>query len=98
MLKPAVPSVAPSASASASSHDTHSLPPAFKGPVQRFFAVSIPTVTLTPEFIDILDSVDVVIPPRIQVTIRWWNEDTASSLSAHPRLNSPLPPSVEAHQ
>ncbi|KAF9281188.1 hypothetical protein BGZ88_011759 [Linnemannia elongata] len=98
MFKAAVPSVAPSASASASSHDTHSLPPAFKGPVQRFLAVSLPTVTLTPEFIDILDSVDVIIPSRIQVTIRWWNEDTASSLAVFPRLNSPLPPSVEVHQ
>ncbi|KAK3805400.1 MAG: hypothetical protein JOS17DRAFT_46793 [Linnemannia elongata] len=98
MFKAAVPSVAPSASASASSHDTHSLPPAFKGPVQRFLAVSLPTVTLTPEFIDILDSVDVVIPSRIQVTIRWWNEDTASSLAVFPRLNSPLPPSIEVHQ
>ncbi|KAG0376292.1 hypothetical protein BGX24_007973 [Mortierella sp. AD032] len=98
MFKSAVPSVAPSASASASSHDTHSLPPAFKGPVQRFFALSIPTVTLTPEFVDILDSVDVIIPSRIQVTIRWWNEDTSSSLSVHPRLNSPFPPSVEEHQ
>ncbi|KAG0262355.1 hypothetical protein BGZ95_004045 [Linnemannia exigua] len=98
MFKSTVPSVAPSASASASSHDTHSLPPAFKGPVQRFFALSIPTVTLTPEFIDILDSVDVIIPSRIQVTIRWWNEDTSSSLSVHPRLNSPFPPSVEEHQ
>ncbi|KAF9137301.1 hypothetical protein BGX30_010376 [Mortierella sp. GBA39] len=98
MFKAAVPSVAPSASASASSHDTHSLPPAFKGPVQRFLAVSLPTITLTPEFIDILDSVDVIIPSRVQVTIRWWNEDTASSLAVFPRLNSPLPPSVEVHQ
>ncbi|KAG9065472.1 hypothetical protein KI688_001755 [Linnemannia hyalina] len=98
MFKATVPSVAPSASASASSHDTHSLPPAFKGPVQRFLAVSLPTVTLTPEFIDILDSVDTIIPSRVQVTIRWWNEDTASSLAVFPRLNSPLPPSVEVHQ
>ncbi|KAF9089148.1 hypothetical protein BGX29_012187 [Mortierella sp. GBA35] len=98
MFKSAVPSVAPSASASASSHDTHSLPPAFKGPVQRFLAVSLPTITLTPEFIDILDAVDVSIPSRLQVTIRWWNEDSASSLSVYPKLNSPLSPSIEAHQ
>ncbi|KAF9923295.1 hypothetical protein FBU30_006636 [Linnemannia zychae] len=98
MFKSAVPSVAPSASASASSHDTHSLPPAFKGPVQRFLAVSLPTVTLTPELIDVLDAVDIILPSRIQVTIRWWNEDTASSLSIYPKLNSPLAPSIEAHQ
>ncbi|KAG0049749.1 hypothetical protein BGZ83_005432 [Gryganskiella cystojenkinii] len=90
--------VSPSASASASSHDPHSLPPNFKGLVQRYLAVSLPTVTFTPELIDALDKAEIVIPPRIKVTMRWWKEDASSSLSVYPNLNSSLPPAIEAHQ
>ncbi|KAG0204584.1 hypothetical protein BGX28_003523 [Mortierella sp. GBA30] len=98
MSKSAAPSVTISASASASSHDPHSLPPNIKGLIQRYLAVSLPTITLTSELIDVLDAVEVIIPPRIQVTMRWWKEDSACSLSVYPRLNSPLPEPVAQRQ
>ncbi|KAF9273709.1 hypothetical protein BGZ68_001276 [Mortierella alpina] len=98
MSKSGAPSATVSASASASSHDPHSLPPNIKGLIQRYLAVSLPTITLSPEIIVALDAADEIIPPRIQVTMRWWKEDTACSLSVYPKLNSPLPESVIAHQ
>ncbi|CAO3564922.1 unnamed protein product [Mortierella alpina] len=98
MSKSGAPSASVSASASASSHDPHSLPPHIKGLIQRYLAVSLPTITLSPEIIVALDAADVIIPPRIQVTMRWWKEDPACSLSVYPKLNSPLPESVMAHQ
>ncbi|KAG0370353.1 hypothetical protein BC939DRAFT_328171 [Gamsiella multidivaricata] len=96
MSKSGAPSA--SASASVSSHDPHSLPPNVKGLIQRYLAVSLPTITLTPEVIDVLDRSEVLIPSRIQVTMRWWKEDTASSLSVYPKLNSPLPEAIERRQ
>ncbi|KAF9194268.1 hypothetical protein BGZ51_000428 [Haplosporangium sp. Z 767] len=98
MSKSGAPSATASASASASSHDPHSLPPNVKGLVQRYLAVSLPTINLTPELIDVLDRADVLIPPRIQVTMRWWKEDSACSLSVYPRLNSPLPEPIAKRQ
>ncbi|KAG0265820.1 hypothetical protein BG011_003971, partial [Mortierella polycephala] len=98
MSKSGAPSATASASASASSHDPHSLPPNVKGLVQRYLAVSLPTITLTPELIDVLDRADILIPPRIQATMRWWKEDSACSLSVYPRLNSPLPEPIAKRQ
>ncbi|KAF9109157.1 hypothetical protein BGX27_007935 [Mortierella sp. AM989] len=98
MSKSGAQSVSASASASASSHDPHSLPPNVKGLVQRYLAVSIPTITLTPEVIDILDRSEILIPSKIQVTMRWWKEDTTCSLSVFPKLNSPLPEAIERRQ
>ncbi|KAG9319436.1 hypothetical protein KVV02_000472, partial [Mortierella alpina] len=98
MSKSGAPSATVSASASASSHDPHSLPPNIKGLIQRYLAVSLPTITLSPEIIVALDTADEIIPPRIQVTMRWWKEDASCSLSVYPKLNSPLPESVIAHQ
>ncbi|KAF9356657.1 hypothetical protein BGX26_004930 [Mortierella sp. AD094] len=98
MSKSGAQSVSASASASASSYDPHSLPPNVKGLVQRYLAVSIPTITLTPEFIDVLDKSSILIPSKIKVTMRWWKEDTASSLSVFPKLNSPLPEAIEKRQ
>ncbi|KAF9571211.1 hypothetical protein EC968_000859 [Mortierella alpina] len=98
MSKSGAPSASVSASASASSHDPHSLPPHIKGLIQRYLAVSLPTITLSPEIIVALDAADEIIPPRIQVSMRWWKEDSACSLSVYPKLNSPLPESVIAHQ
>ncbi|KAG0198790.1 hypothetical protein BGX31_004470, partial [Mortierella sp. GBA43] len=99
MSKSGAPSASASVSASSpSSHDPHSLPPNVKGIVQRYLAVSIPTITLTPDMIDILDRSEVLIPTRIQVTMRWANEDPACSLSVYPKLNSPLPKAIEKRQ
>ncbi|KAG0362330.1 hypothetical protein BG005_005984 [Podila minutissima] len=96
MSKSGAPSAA-SASASASS-DPHSLPPNIKGLIQRYLAVSLPTITLSPELIAVLDKADIVIPTRVQVTMRWWNEDPANALSVHPKLNSPLSEPIARHQ
>ncbi|KAF9399482.1 hypothetical protein BGZ94_005712, partial [Podila epigama] len=87
-----------SASASASSHDFHSLPPNIKGIIQRYLAVSLPTITLSPELIDVLDKADILIPTRVQVTMRWWTEDRNHSLSVFPKLNSPLSEPIQRHQ
>ncbi|KAF9210173.1 WW domain binding protein 4 [Podila verticillata] len=96
MSKSGAPSAA-SASASASS-DPHSLPPNIKGLIQRYLAVSLPTITLSPELIAVLDKADIVIPTRVQVTMRWWNEDPVNALSVHPKLNSPLSEPIARHQ
>ncbi|KAF9334201.1 hypothetical protein BG006_002575 [Podila minutissima] len=96
MSKSGAPSAA-SASASASS-DPHSLPPNIKGLIQRYLAVSLPTITLSPELIAVLDKADIVIPTRVQVTMRWWNEDPANALFVHPKLNSPLSEPIARHQ
>ncbi|KAG0296773.1 hypothetical protein BGZ98_000819 [Dissophora globulifera] len=101
MSKSGAPSASASASVSASTpstHDPHSLPPNVKGLVQRYLAVSLPTITLTPEVIDVLDRSGIIIPSKIQVTMRWWKEDNVSSLSVYPKLNSPLPDAVEKRQ
>ncbi|KAI1314790.1 hypothetical protein EDD11_001718 [Mortierella claussenii] len=98
MSKSGAPSASVSASASASSHDPHSLPPNVKGLIQRYLAVSIPTITLTPELIDVLDRSETIIPQRIQVTMRWWKEDSACSLSVYPKLNSPMSQSLQKRQ
>ncbi|KAG0000603.1 hypothetical protein BGZ80_006336, partial [Entomortierella chlamydospora] len=98
MSKSGAQSVSASASASASSYDPHSLPPNVKGLIQRYLAVSLPTINLTPEFIDVLDKSSILIPSKIKVTMRWWKEDSASSLSVFPKLNSPLPEAIERNQ
>ena len=100
MSKLGIPSaaVSPSASASASSYDPHSLPPNVKGLVQRYLAVSLPTVTFAPELIEAIDKAGILIPSRIKVTMRWWKEDASSSLSVYPNLNSPLPPAIGVRQ
>ncbi|GJJ78497.1 hypothetical protein EMPS_10856 [Entomortierella parvispora] len=97
MSKSCQPS-AVSPSASASSHDTHSLPPNFKGAIQRYLAVSLPTVTFSQELIEVLDEAGILIPSRIKVTMRWWKEDASSSLSVYPNINGLLHPAIAAHQ
>ncbi|KAG0342376.1 hypothetical protein BG004_005702 [Podila humilis] len=98
MSKSGAPSAAASASVSASSHDPHSLPPNIKGLIQRYLAVSLPTITLSPELIAVLDRADILIPTRVKVTMHWWNEDTSTALSIYPKLNSPLSEPIARHQ
>ncbi|KAG0227079.1 hypothetical protein BGW42_003168 [Actinomortierella wolfii] len=84
-------SVAPSATASAStsSAEPYSLPPNFKGLIQQYLAISIPTITFTTELVDLLDQAQVRLhSTRVKVVIRWWKQERASALAVYPKLNN----------